>query len=139
MAVKMGQYDGDGMWMWGSSSCCSAAASPSPGDFSTSVPAMAGWPSGTSRLTLRPCSSSVYLRCQSSSRLVTSGISLKLYSGGGDGMVHSSVRASQGSSPTISDLRVMKTLMMKMRIERAMTKEPTVDTMFHTSQPLPDG
>ena len=34
--------------------------------------------------TRRPSSSSVYLRCQNSSRAVTIGISAKLYSGGGD-------------------------------------------------------
>ena len=40
--------------------------------------------------TSRPSASSVYLRCQKSSRASTSGISAKLYSGGGDGIDHSS-------------------------------------------------
>ena len=48
--------------------------------------------------TSRPSASSVYLRCQQSSRASTSGISAKLYSGGGDGIDHSSERPSHGSS-----------------------------------------
>src|SRR5215216_5535000 len=41
----------------------------------------------------------VYLRCHQSSRASTTGISAKLYAGGGDGIDHSSVRASHGSLP----------------------------------------
>ncbi|MCU1451585.1 MAG: hypothetical protein JWP02_3755 [Acidimicrobiales bacterium] len=81
----------------------------------------------------------MYLRCHSSSRAVTIGISSKLYSGGGELVVHSSVRASQGSSPTFSVFRVFSTLMMNTSTERAMMKEPTVATKFQKSHPRPDG
>ena len=61
------------------------------GSWPFAAPACAG--------TSRPVrSSSTYLRCQNSSRAWTVGISSKLCTGGGDGVIHSSVRASQGSS-----------------------------------------
>ena len=92
--MTSGQYDGDGMWMW----CGSGATSSS----SVSTAAPAGSRSS------RPSSSSVYFRCQNSSRWVTSGISAKLYSGGGDEVDHSSVRASHGSGPAIGPRRSEK-------------------------------
>src|SRR3954447_9069032 len=52
--------------------------------------------------TRRPSASSVYLRCHQSSRASTTGISAKLYSGGGDGIDHSSDRASHGSFQAIT-------------------------------------
>src|SRR5713101_5487597 len=51
--------------------------------------------------TRRPSESSMYLRCHQSSRAWTRGISAKLYSGGGDGIDHSSDRPSHGSPPAI--------------------------------------
>ena len=68
------------------------------------------------------------LRCQKSSRASTCGISAKLYIGG-DGIVHSSVRPSHGSSPdTCPWRRLTITLTMKRRTEKAMTKDPTVSS-----------
>ena len=43
--------------------------------------------------------SSGCLRSHSGRRLLTSGMTAKLYAGGGDGTAHSSVQASQGSFP----------------------------------------
>src|SRR4051794_40647666 len=92
-ASTKGQNDGDGMWMsWGSFGS-------RRGGITTD--SLAG------SFTSRPSSSSVYLRCQNSSRCETTGISAKLYSGGGEEVIHSSVRASQGSSPQYSSLRIV--------------------------------
>jgi hypothetical protein len=96
-AASAGKYDGDGMWIpwpcppwsswpWSSVSVTDDASSDPPDGMRTR----------------RPCSSSVYLRCQKSSRASTSGISAKLYSGGGDGIDHSSVPACHGSLPDTS-------------------------------------
>src|SRR3990172_12665707 len=41
-------------------------------------------------------------------RLSTSGITVKLYSGGGDGMVHSSVAPPHGSLPATSPFRQLR-------------------------------
>ena len=57
-AATSGQYDGDGTWMW------SAAVA---GRWTTSAPC--------ATLTSRPVSSSVYLRCQNSSKCVIVGTS----------------------------------------------------------------
>src|SRR5438132_6671148 len=93
-AATSGKYDGDGRWMlWGSGSGTSLAS----GGRSAS---------GTSR----PRSSSVYFWCQKSSRACTSGITAKLYSGGGDGIDHSSVRPSQGSDDAGASLALTMTL-----------------------------
>ena len=88
--------------------------------------------------TRRPWSSSVYLRCQKSSRACTCGISAKLYSGTGVGIDHSSVRPSHGSAGALRGLRaVMITLTRKISTEKAMTNEPAETTMFIVSQPMP--
>src|SRR5690606_29225294 len=47
------------------------------------------------------------LRCHSSSRLDTTGSWSKLWAGGGEGMVHSSVRASHGSAGASWGLRIV--------------------------------
>src|SRR5947208_646356 len=86
--ASSGKYDGDGRC-----TCTSGGSSSTTAGVSRS------------RGTARPSSSSVYLRCHSSSRASTSGTSAKLYSGGGDGIVHSRVRASHGSAPTLADVR----------------------------------
>ena len=53
------------------------------------------------------------------------GISAKLYSGGGEGVVHSSVRASHGSAPASSPaLRLETTLKMNTRIDSAIVNAP---------------
>src|SRR5260221_2728257 len=49
--------------------------------------------------------SSGCLRSQSGRRLFTSGITAKLYAGGGELVVHSKVQASQGSFPAILPLK----------------------------------
>src|SRR5579862_629883 len=125
-ASTNGQYDGDGMWIpcgsWGSRRGGIVAASLG-GSF-----------------TSRPSSSSVYLRCQNSSREVTTGISAKLYSGGGDDVSHSSVRASHGSSPQSSPRwRVKMTLTRNTSTDVAMMKAPIVAMRLSVPQPMPLG
>src|SRR6266566_207502 len=51
------------------------------------------------------------LRSQSGRRLLTIGISAKLYSGGGEGVAHSRVHASQGSFPAGCPLRKERTIL----------------------------
>src|SRR5262245_16944319 len=76
-ARMSGQYDVGGMWIAAISAAVTGAG------FGRGLPP---W-------------SSPYLATQKSSRPWTSGTRAKLYTGGGDGMLHSSVRASQGSGP----------------------------------------
>src|SRR3984957_2359229 len=60
--------------------------------------------------------SSGCFKSQSGRRLRTSGIASKLYSGGGEEVVHSKVQASQGSSPAILPFRADQImLIMKIR------------------------
>src|SRR5688572_1019523 len=60
--------------------------------------------------------------------LVTVGILAKLYSGGGLGIVHSSVPAPHGSAPAIAPLlRLMKKLKMKMVIAIGKIIAPALD------------
>src|SRR5579859_2925637 len=84
-AAMIGKYDGEGRWM-----CWPALV--------TLVSAPARIASNPGSRTSRPSSSSVYFRCQKSSRPCTVGTSAKLYSGGGDGIDHSRVLASHGSA-----------------------------------------
>src|SRR3954453_14965845 len=93
-ASTNGQYDGDGMWM-----LCGSFGSRRPGGAAASLGG--SFPS-------RPSSSSVYLRCQNSSRCVTVGMSAKLYSGGGDDVIHSRLRAAHGSVGAIGPRRIVK-------------------------------
>ena len=83
------------MWM-----PCSSPCPPSPYGRSRELVGRLWPPAGTG--TRRPSLSSTYLRCQKSSSACTTGISAKLYSGGGEGIVHSSVRPSHGSAPAVS-------------------------------------
>src|SRR6188768_3334785 len=76
------------------------AAPTSSGTGSPVTPLSSAPPDGS--LTRRPSESSVYLRCHQSSRASTTGTSAKLYAGGGDGIDHSSERASHGSGPATS-------------------------------------
>src|SRR5688572_31140386 len=77
-----------------------------------------------------------YLWSQKGRALLTAGTTAKLYSGGGELMVHSSVAASHGSPMACSpDRRLRIALMKKTRSERAITNAPTVATRFHCSHP----
>ena len=65
------------------------------------------------------------------------GIVSKLYSGGGDGMDHSSVRASQGSFPAGSPLlQPLTMLYTNSSIETASIAAPMDDTPFQNDQPI---
>src|SRR5262249_43318374 len=123
-----GQYDGDGMWM----PCEPASFAASRSSASTAAPA--------GRRTSRPSSSSVYLRCQNSSRCVTTGTWRKLYSGGGDDVDHSRVRASHGSLGGTGPRIVVKmTFTRYVNTARAMMNAPIVATRLSVSQPIPFG
>src|SRR5262249_61387548 len=74
-ARRIGQYDGGGMWMDEVSTCAGGVT------LRGGVP----WPSP-------------YFCTQKSSRSCTVGTTAKLYTGGGEGIVHSSVRPSHGSA-----------------------------------------
>src|SRR5436305_8548925 len=70
--------------------------------------------------------------------LRTTGSFSKLYSGGGELVVHSSVHPSHGSSPASWPERSECTTFTKnVRIERAWKKTPMVSNMFQNSQPRP--
>src|SRR4051812_2015583 len=119
-AVTSGQYDGAGR--------CTFAS-------------WTGWQTSSvaATRTRRPSSVSPYLRYQNSSRWVTVGTGSKLYSGVGDGIIHSIVRASHGSGPGFGrsrDLRYdQKMLKRKNATLAASVNAPTVATLFHTSNP----
>src|SRR5688500_5920664 len=114
-----GKYDGDGMWM------------PCPLCAAVSACSWAPACSAVAMRTRRPSSSSLYLRCQKSSTECTVGISAKLYSGGGDGIDHSNDRPSHGSAgASTRRFREATQFHMKMSTDTAMTKAPTVDTVF---------
>jgi hypothetical protein len=79
-----------------------------------------------------------YLWSQNGRALLTVGTTAKLYSGGGEVIVHSSVAASHGSAGAGSpDRRLRATFQKKNTIENAMTNAPTVLTIFQVSQPRP--
>ena len=72
----------------------------------------------------------------SSSRPCTVGMTPKLWTGGGEAMVHSSVRPSQGSGLATAPARIVfHTLAMKTRNDTAIRKAPTVDTRFQKFHP----
>src|SRR5215468_8871779 len=73
---------------------------------------------------------------QKSSRACTTGTTAKLYTGGGDGMVHSSVRPSHGSAGAGAPERVVfTTFKRKTSRENTMISEPTVATRFQKFHP----
>src|SRR6266446_2087452 len=79
---------------------------------------------------------SPYFCTQKSSRSCTTGTTAKLYTGGGDGIVHSRVRPSHGSAGAGAPERVvLTTLARKTRKETAMVKAPMVATRFQKFQP----
>src|SRR3954447_8253850 len=101
------------MWMPWPSCWATGAAVATPPALATATSVVvavptdgeAGSPSSAApegSFTRRLSASSVYLRCHQSSRASTTGTSAKLYSGGGDGIDHSSDRASHGSFPAIT-------------------------------------
>src|SRR6266540_5310047 len=112
-ANRMGQWDGGGMWM----DCGSRAG------VGTRVRRGVPWPSP-------------YFCTQNSSRSCTTGSTAKLYTGGGEGIVHSRVRPSHGSAGAGAAERVvLTTLPRKTRKDRAMMKAPMVATRFQKFQP----
>src|SRR4051812_22971869 len=89
--------------------------------------------------TSRPSSLVSYFLYHQSSRLTTVGIGSKLYSGTGDGMLHSRLRPSHGSASQVrvgvfeaflALLRLRKMLTANTIIETPMVNAPTVETMF---------
>src|SRR5690349_4535617 len=112
-ARTIGQYDGEGRWERDGSPIMAIS-------------------SGSWTLTTRPCSSSWYLRCHQSSSWVTTGSSSKLWAGVGDGMDHSSERASHGSGPGGGERwarRFERTMLKKnTRTLSAIRKAPIVET-----------
>src|SRR5690606_6754005 len=70
----------------------------------------------------------------------TTGETAKLYSGVGLGIIHSTVRASQGSRPEGSPWVFERhQLYMKNRIDRAMVNAPIVSIWFQVSRPASAG
>src|SRR5260370_4855636 len=115
------------MWMWwvGAASAAgrvTAGVSEQPDGSATSMPA----------------SSSVYFVYQKSSRDWMSGISAKLYSGGGDEIDHSMVRPSHGSLPASAPRRRDTTaLTMNISTDTAMMNPPIEMTRLRAVQPRP--
>ena len=65
------------------------------------------------------------------------GISSKLCSGGGEGMLHSRVLASQGSRPAILPFRLESTqLKMNRSIDAAMRNDPIVSVRLYEPHPM---
>src|SRR6266545_1403634 len=129
-AATNGKYDWPGRWI-----ACPPAPWPSRPSRSDpcegSVPAP---PAGTGTTT--PPSRSAYLRCHSSSSECTTGISSKLYTGGGDETDHSSVRASQGSAvASFGRRKLAMAFSRKISTLVAMMNAPIVATRFHTPSP----
>ncbi len=78
-----------------------------------------------------------YFSCHHWSRASTRGMISKLCSGGGSVVVHSSVRASQGSGRAISPLRQLRTRTAKYNTRPApRISEPTVAMKFGVLQPM---
>src|SRR5690606_2389134 len=91
-------------------------------------------PSGSAGSTFRPDT----LAEKNSSYSFTKGSWAKLYSGTGEGVVHSSVRPSQGSAPATSPrIEVTTTLYSRTRTPAAMKKAPMVLTRLKVSSPSP--
>src|SRR5713101_7184538 len=112
-ASRLGHSDGGGMGMDAGSTCGAGTF------FRGGVP----WPSP-------------YFCTQKSSRSCTTGTTAKLYTGGGDGMVHSSVRPSHGSAGAGAPERVvLTTFPRKTSRESTMISAPTVATRFQKFHP----
>src|SRR6185436_13633491 len=68
----------------------------------------------------------------------TSGISAKLYSGGGDGIDHSSVAASHGLSGAMGPLDLLrKKFHTKIEVDSTSMNAPMDEIMLNVSQPWP--
>ncbi len=69
------------------------------------------------------------------------GISSKLCTGGGDDVIHSSVRASHGSFVSSGRCcsRVLTTFAMNTRIDRAIRNAPSVEISFQNVRPSDAG
>src|ERR1700693_3094500 len=79
---------------------------------------------------------SPYFCAQKSSRSWTTGTVAKLYTGGGEGMVHSSVRPSHGSAGAAAPDRVfLNTFKRKTRNDSTMISAPPVATRFQKFHP----
>src|SRR4029077_18220643 len=73
---------------------------------------------------------------QRGSRLVTVGMTEKLYTGGGDEMLHSSVAPPQGSLGAACPRRPLRhTLSRNTRIDTPIRNAPTVETRFREPTP----
>ena len=70
-------------------------------------------------------------------------MSSKLWTGGGEGVIHSRVRASQGSATSaafgLAFACVTTTFTRKMRIDTAIRNAPTVETSFQNVRPSVSG
>src|SRR5258705_11084453 len=83
--------------------------------------------------------SSGCLRSQSGRRLLTDGITAKLYTGGGELVVHSRIHASHGSLPANLPLREDHSrFTRKIKTPTPWKKKPMVTSKFRGSQPPPD-
>src|SRR4029450_10680916 len=90
--------------------------------------------------TTPPPSLSAYVRCHRSSLACTTGISSKLYSGGGEDVAHSSVRASHGSASICLGLRKLAIAVARnTRTRIPITKAPTDETSFQKESPSEAG
>ncbi len=65
------------------------------------------------------------------------GVASKLWSGGGEEVIHSMLRASHGSAPAGGFLRLAITLTTKVMKDAAMTSDPMLTTRFQKFQPIP--
>src|SRR5581483_1315634 len=130
-AMTIGQYDGLGRWMClGCSPACSATAVAAG-----APPALAcspRCPAATSAPPPPPCPcppSTPYFSSHNGRALNTVGMRSKLCSGGGDGIDHSSVAASHGSSPATAPKRTLrKKLYRNTSVAAAIVNAPIVDT-----------
>src|SRR5215203_4315458 len=78
------------------------------------------------------------VRSQSGYRDSTSGISAKLYSGGGDGMDHSSVAASHGLFDAMGPCDLLrKKFQTKIAVEMTSMNAPMLEMRLNVSQPWP--
>src|SRR5258706_11721339 len=118
--MMIGQYDGDGRWM-------APCGSPPP-RYSMCSRRWSLWSSPMS-----------YLRYHHSSSDATDGSMSKLWTGGGDEVPHSRVRASHGSGSVQMLLRLLTTLKTKTRKPAAIVNAPIEATRFQKSHPMPSG
>src|SRR6267142_1990216 len=74
--------------------------------------------------------------CQSGSRLVTVGMTVKLYTGGGDGIAHSSVAPPHGLFGASAGRRPVRSrLNRKINVASPITNAPIVDTTLKSVTP----